>query len=36
VAADDFSGPLRLVAHRLEFEDPFTGEARNFVSSARL
>jgi tRNA pseudouridine32 synthase/23S rRNA pseudouridine746 synthase len=36
VAADDFSGPLRLVAHRLEFQDPFTGEPRAFVSSARL
>jgi tRNA pseudouridine32 synthase/23S rRNA pseudouridine746 synthase len=33
VAADDFSMPLRLVAHRLEFEDPFTGELRSFVSS---
>lgn len=32
VAADDFSAPLRLVAHRLEFEDPFTGELRSFVS----
>ncbi len=32
VAADDFSAPLRLVAHRLEFDDPFTGELRSFVS----
>jgi tRNA pseudouridine32 synthase/23S rRNA pseudouridine746 synthase len=36
VAADDFSAPLRLVAHRLEFEDPLTGEPRSFVSSAQL
>lgn len=34
VAADDFSTPLRLVAHRLEFDDPFTGELRSFVSCA--
>ena len=33
VAADDFSAPLRLLAHRLEFDDPLTGEARTFVSS---
>jgi tRNA pseudouridine32 synthase/23S rRNA pseudouridine746 synthase len=32
VAADDFSAPLRLVAHRLAFEDPFTGEFRSFGS----
>jgi tRNA pseudouridine32 synthase/23S rRNA pseudouridine746 synthase len=32
VAADDFSAPLRLVAQRLEFDDPFTGESRSFVS----
>lgn len=36
VAADDFSAPLRLVAHRLEFDDPLTGEPRCFVSSAEL
>ena len=34
VAADDFSAPLRLVAHRLEFDDPFTGGSRSFVSAA--
>lgn len=34
VAADDFSAPLRLVAHRLDFDDPRTGEPRSFVSSA--
>ena len=33
VAADDFSTPLRLVAHSLEFDDPVTGERRRFVSS---
>ncbi len=32
VAADDFSAPLRLVAHRLEFDDPFSGQLRSFVS----
>lgn len=36
VAADDFSAPLRLVAHRLEFDDPLSGEPRCFVSSAEL
>ena len=29
----DFSRPLRLIAHRLEFDDPLTGERRCFVSS---
>jgi tRNA pseudouridine32 synthase/23S rRNA pseudouridine746 synthase len=33
VAADDFSRPLQLIAHRLEFEDPVTGVRRTFVSS---
>jgi tRNA pseudouridine32 synthase / 23S rRNA pseudouridine746 synthase len=33
VAAEDFSMPLRLVAQRLEFDDPVTGERRVFVSS---
>ncbi|RRR48512.1 pseudouridine synthase [Mycolicibacter terrae] len=32
VAPDDFSTPLQLLAHRLEFEDPFTGRLRRFVS----
>lgn len=36
VAADDFTAPLRLVAHRLEFDDPLTGESRSFVSSRGL
>lgn len=29
---DDFSKPLQLVAHRLEFDDPLTGDRRCFVS----
>ena len=29
----DFSHPLRLIAQRLEFDDPMTGERRTFVSS---
>lgn len=29
----DFSQPLRLVAQRLEFDDPINGERRSFVSS---
>jgi tRNA pseudouridine32 synthase/23S rRNA pseudouridine746 synthase len=32
VAPDDFSTPLQLLAHRLEFDDPFTGRPRRFVS----
>lgn len=36
VAAEDFSAPLALVAHRLEFDDPITGNHRCFVSSHRL
>ncbi len=36
VAPDDFSRPLQLIAHRLEFDDPFTGERRAFVSSRSL
>lgn len=30
---EDFSRPLRLIAHRLEFDDPLTGARRRFVSS---
>jgi tRNA pseudouridine32 synthase / 23S rRNA pseudouridine746 synthase len=36
VAADDFSTPLRLLAQRLEFDDPVTGERRAFVSGRGL
>ena len=32
VAADDFSTPLQLLAHSLEFDDPLTGARRRFVS----
>ena len=32
VAADDFSNPLRLLAQRIEFDDPLTGLHREFVS----
>ena len=32
VAADDFSAPLRLLAQRIEFDDPLTGSRREFVS----
>lgn len=33
VAPGDFTAPLRLIAHRLEFSDPLTGDRRCFVSS---
>lgn len=36
VAPDDFDHPLQLLAHRLEFTDPITGEDREFVSSRVL
>lgn len=36
VAADDFSDPLQLLAHRLEFTDPLTGRRREFVSERAL
>ena len=36
VAADDFSSPLQLVAHRLAFDDPLTGTHRAFASSVEL
>jgi tRNA pseudouridine32 synthase/23S rRNA pseudouridine746 synthase len=32
VADDDFSSPLRLLAHTLEFVDPIDGRQRRFVS----
>lgn len=32
VARDDFSVPLRLLAQRIEFTDPLTGDRREFVS----
>lgn len=36
VAADDFSTPLQLLAHTLEFDDPLTGARRHFVSQRTL
>jgi tRNA pseudouridine32 synthase / 23S rRNA pseudouridine746 synthase len=36
VAADDFSTPLQLLAHTLEFDDPLTGAPRQFVSERDL
>lgn len=36
VAAGDFSQPLQLLAQRLEFDDPFTGRPRTFVSERDL
>lgn len=36
VASDDFSAPLQLLAQRLEFDDPVTGERRVFVSERTL
>jgi tRNA pseudouridine32 synthase / 23S rRNA pseudouridine746 synthase len=36
VAADDFSTPLRLLAQRIEFDDPVTGVRREYVSRRSL
>jgi tRNA pseudouridine32 synthase/23S rRNA pseudouridine746 synthase len=36
VAPDDFSRPLQLLARSLEFEDPMTGNRRQFESQRRL
>jgi len=36
VPDDDFSQPLRLLAQRIEFQDPVSGALRRFVSSRRL
>ena len=36
VAPEDFSHPLQLLAHRLEFDDPLSGAPRRFVSSRTL
>lgn len=36
VAVDDFSCPLQLLAHSLEFDDPVTGLQRRFVSRRGL
>ncbi|OBF83678.1 pseudouridine synthase [Mycobacterium sp. 852002-51163_SCH5372311] len=36
VPVDDFSAPLRLLAQRVEFDDPRSGARREFVSGRRL
>ncbi|MFX1784862.1 pseudouridine synthase [Prescottella equi] len=36
VASDDYSDPLRLLAHSLEFDDPYTGVRRRFESRRTL
>ncbi len=35
VAPEDFSTPLRLLAHCMQFDDPITGRRRRFVSDRR-
>ncbi|BBY32745.1 pseudouridine synthase [Mycolicibacter minnesotensis] len=36
VVPDDFSRPLQLLAHLLEFDDPFSGRLRSFASARDL
>jgi tRNA pseudouridine32 synthase/23S rRNA pseudouridine746 synthase len=36
VAPDDFSRPLQLLAHTLAFDDPVSGDRREFVSKRTL
>lgn len=36
VASDDFSRPLQLLAHTLAFDDPLSGQRREFVSERTL
>jgi tRNA pseudouridine32 synthase / 23S rRNA pseudouridine746 synthase len=36
IPPDDFSAPLRLLAQRIEFDDPYTGSRREFVSQRQL
>jgi tRNA pseudouridine32 synthase / 23S rRNA pseudouridine746 synthase len=36
VAAEDFSRPLQLLAHSIEFDDPVTGRHRTFTSGRTL
>lgn len=36
VAGDDFSAPLQLLAHSIEFDDPLTGERRRFTTERTL
>jgi tRNA pseudouridine32 synthase/23S rRNA pseudouridine746 synthase len=36
VPADDFSTPLQLLAQRIAFDDPLSGQRREFVSRRNL
>jgi tRNA pseudouridine32 synthase/23S rRNA pseudouridine746 synthase len=36
VPAGDFSTPLQLLAQRIEFDDPFTGSSREFVTRREI
>ncbi|MDT7790699.1 MAG: tRNA pseudouridine32 synthase / rRNA pseudouridine746 synthase [Mycobacterium sp.] len=36
IAQDDFTQPLQLLAHSLEFDDPVTGNRRRFESQRRI
>jgi tRNA pseudouridine32 synthase / 23S rRNA pseudouridine746 synthase len=36
VPADDFSAPLKLLAQRIEFDDPLTGSRREFISGRTI
>jgi tRNA pseudouridine32 synthase/23S rRNA pseudouridine746 synthase len=36
VARDDFDDPLRLLAQRVEFDDPISGCLRRFVSGRSI
>jgi tRNA pseudouridine32 synthase/23S rRNA pseudouridine746 synthase len=36
IAQDDFTQPLQLLAHSLEFDDPVTGNRRQFESKRRI
>jgi tRNA pseudouridine32 synthase/23S rRNA pseudouridine746 synthase len=36
VAPEDFSAPLQLLAHSIEFDDPLTGERHRFVTERTL
>ena len=36
VAPDDFSHPLQLLAHSIEFDDPISGCLRRFVSGRSI
>ena len=36
IEPEDFSAPLKLLAHRLEFDDPLTGTPRSFTSQRML